>query len=214
MQYSHPKYGTYTVFGIYSPGSRKHRRCKVRFHRTNTVVDCMLTHAVSSGRVRDPSQVKCLTFIVDDGTPHELQERIRRLYRVIWNRVRVKDSVALSKDWSNYGAFYSSVKLLPGFDKWAQSSSAKYHIDKDTLVPGNRIYGPETCQFILAEENRKQGSDTLRASIRDTQTGEVYESQTEASEATGVSQQSISYSCRKAKNGRFRFHYKESVTGA
>lgn len=40
----------------------------------------------------------------------------------------------------------------------ADYSSTKYHVDKDLLVPGNRVYSPEFCHFVLASENILAGS--------------------------------------------------------
>lgn len=43
------------------------------------------------------------------------------------------------------------------FAKWAieqvGSSSPGFEIDKDILIPGNRVYGPETCAFVPMEIN-------------------------------------------------------------
>lgn len=166
----------------------------------------MLTHAKTTGKVKDPAQVQCKTFLIDDGTPKDLQYRICALYQSICYRVRDRNSITLDEAWSDYRSFYETVKLLPGFNEWAKSEGGTYHMDKDTLVTGNRIYGPDVCQFIKAEANKEQGVQTIRKKVIDTKTGKVYESQTSASAATGVGQRSISYSCTKAKNGRFKFH--------
>lgn len=45
------------------------------------------------------------------------------------------------EDWLNFPTFY----------KWCQEVEHKekgWHLDKDLLVKGNKVYGPETCVFI------------------------------------------------------------------
>lgn len=43
---------------------------------------------------------------------------------------------------------------LTGFEKWMQTQDWQgKHLDKDILIPGNKIYGPETCVFISKELN-------------------------------------------------------------
>ena len=41
------------------------------------------------------------------------------------------------------------------FAKWYESNSVEgYHMDKDFKIPGNHIYGPDTCLFIPQELNK------------------------------------------------------------
>ena len=60
------------------------------------------------------------------------------------------DGVTVAPEWLGYGtgdqAFCDWAVRQPGWGKG-------WHLDKDLLVPGNRIYGPQTCCFIPREVN-------------------------------------------------------------
>jgi hypothetical protein len=40
-----------------------------------------------------------------------------------------------------------------------------YHLDKDIRIPGNRIYGPNFCQFIPADENLRAARISAKNTI-------------------------------------------------
>lgn len=46
------------------------------------------------------------------------------------------------------------------FGEWFENqeySDCEYHLDKDILIPGNNVYGPETCAFTPMEINQLFG---------------------------------------------------------
>lgn len=52
------------------------------------------------------------------------------------------------------------------FEKWFRENYIKgYDLDKDILVPGNRVYGPDTCVFIPQELNKLLIRTTLRGKL-------------------------------------------------
>ncbi len=50
-------------------------------------------------------------------------------------------------DWHNFQVF------AKWYDKNYPTDGNKYDLDKDILVEGNRVYGPETCMFVSHEKN-------------------------------------------------------------
>ncbi|CAL9959044.1 HNH endonuclease [Vibrio phage 219E48-1] len=50
-------------------------------------------------------------------------------------------------DWHNFQAF------AKWYDKNHPIDGSKYELDKDILVEGNKVYGPETCMFVTGAEN-------------------------------------------------------------
>ncbi|QIK14651.1 hypothetical protein G7090_15270 [Leclercia sp. 29361] len=56
--------------------------------------------------------------------------------------------------WLYYPNFYHDIKSLHGYHDWYNcDKSHQYSLDKDILIPGNRIYSPHACQFVTATEN-------------------------------------------------------------
>ena len=47
--------------------------------------------------------------------------------------------------------FSKDIKTLEGYDDWLTNKG--YCLDKDTKVPGNKVYSKATCRFIPKDEN-------------------------------------------------------------
>lgn len=58
--------------------------------------------------------------------------------------------------WHNFQNFCDDLPSLPGYADWV--NSPEYSLDKDTRIPGNRIYGPEECCFITLAENGRDAA--------------------------------------------------------
>ena len=57
--------------------------------------------------------------------------------------------------------FASDIKKLDGYDNWRD-----YHgfcLDKDTRIPGNKIYAPSTCCFIKYAENIREANHRTKS---------------------------------------------------
>jgi hypothetical protein len=58
------------------------------------------------------------------------------------------------------------------FAKWFDKNRpddfefGKYHIDKDTIKPGNKVYHPDLCCFLTAQENSSRALVTQKATLR------------------------------------------------
>lgn len=53
--------------------------------------------------------------------------------------------------WKMLSCFAKDIKKIEGFEDW--NSKTGYCLDKDTIVPGNKIYSKSTCRFIPYTEN-------------------------------------------------------------
>lgn len=88
-----------------------------------------------------------------------------------------------SVNYKNYGG--NGVKVcaewhnFQNFAKWYYENMPKdggvYQIDKDILVEGNKVYGPDACMFVTIEENtEKANSKRARLISPDGMAVEVY----------------------------------------
>lgn len=60
--------------------------------------------------------------------------------------------VTVTPSWRDYNSFLADVDSLPGFDL-DRILRGELQLDKDTLVRGNKVYGPTTCCFISPSSN-------------------------------------------------------------
>jgi hypothetical protein len=56
------------------------------------------------------------------------------------------------EQWFIFDVFCDDIKLLPNYDLWLQGG---YHLDKDFIVNGCKLYSPETCMFVDCGANGK-----------------------------------------------------------
>ena len=76
---------------------------------------------------------------------------LRRSYSSVYhkNKPKYKD-VSVSDSWLLFSNFYKDIKEIPNYHK---SIEEDWHLDKDILVKGNRIYSKETVCFVPNEIN-------------------------------------------------------------
>lgn len=53
----------------------------------------------------------------------------------------------VAEEWHNFQTF------AEWFEQHYPKDGGKYQLDKDILVPGNKIYSPKTCSFVTQREN-------------------------------------------------------------
>lgn len=72
------------------------------------------------------------------------------------------DNVTVCEEWYNFQNFVKWCQSQVGFSN-RDASGLSYHLDKDILVRGNKIYSPETCCFVPRVINNlliKKGSSS------------------------------------------------------
>lgn len=82
--------------------------------------------------------------------------------------------------WHNFQEFCRTVKLLDGYEEWAKFEKGPggrnlYQLDKDIRFPGNKVYSPDTCQFVLQSENTSFATSKPRKGYRFVKDGKLIE---------------------------------------
>lgn len=60
--------------------------------------------------------------------------------------------------WLNFQNFCDDLPNLTGYEDWKDSKNRAIHLDKDSIIKGNRLYSKETCSFITQVENVRESS--------------------------------------------------------
>ena len=60
--------------------------------------------------------------------------------------------------WHNFQNFCEDLSKLKNYDKWIEFGAKKYHLDKDTIVKGNKLYSLENCMFLDVKTNCGQSA--------------------------------------------------------
>lgn len=78
---------------------------------------------------------------------NDMKKRCRKGMEPNWKWLTYADT-EMSTEFQDYQKFvpWHMAQIGYGFDK--------YHIDKDLILPGNRVYGPDTCVLLPAALNQ------------------------------------------------------------
>ena len=125
-------------------------KCLVTFLETGYTYGCRKDHALK-GCVYDPlSRTKHGVGFTGVGQ-YSVKEQAYSTWSHMMNRVYdgkhpAYKSTEVCKEWKNYQNFAAWFYL----QEWEKS----WHLDKDLLTIGNRMYSPESCCFIPMEINQ------------------------------------------------------------
>lgn len=141
----------------------RNNRVKVRFY--NTGYECYATlNAVKSGDIRDPMS-RCFLGVgylgvgeykgsIKGVETEEYKCWARMLTRCYNEKYQERSpwyrGCSVCNEWHNFQVFA----------KWHKQNHPKdggsYHLDKDILFSGNKVYRPEACSFVTAKENTQE----------------------------------------------------------
>lgn len=114
--------------------------------------------AIRNGSVANPYH-KSVYGVACYGEPEDDWQTVKPLYNTWAGMIeRVHDLVALEKrqsykpciiveSWYCFANFYSWAKYQIGWN------NPRWQLDKDILVKGNKVYGPDTCCFVPSQIN-------------------------------------------------------------
>ena len=136
------------------------RNVEIQFLKTGYEMVVRLDH-IKSGKVKDPySPSVCGVGIV--GTKYQISEygRDTKEY-VLWKSMLVRCySTALKKRYPTYEycKVSENFKYYEYFYEWCNKqvgfNNEGWHLDKDLLVKGNKVYSESTCVFLPQEINK------------------------------------------------------------
>lgn len=147
--------GTMTIVSY-----KKQAEVKVVFNITGTTL-IVNSSDLRAGKVKDKNHpsVEGVGFVgYGDHNPGGLKNRnpayvcwhsmISRCYSTKRQlRTPCYAGVSVCKEWLNFQKFANWY-----YDNYP-SDGKIYHLDKDLKINGNKVYSPETCLFVTAEEN-------------------------------------------------------------
>ena len=104
--------------------------------------------------LNDMKGVWCCSKNTKSYDPYEhlvYQLWVNMLVRCYSGRYLTYQGCTVSSRWLRFSNFIKDLPLIKGYSDWLLDSS--YMLDKDTLVPGNNVYGPGLVQFISKTES-------------------------------------------------------------
>ena len=80
---------------------------------------------------------------------------ILRTKKEFWEKYTTYTGTTVSEEWKNFNNFYYDIQELDGYQLWRDNPKKMIMLDKDTKIPGNKLYSKETCCFLThADSNR------------------------------------------------------------
>ena len=130
--------------------------------------DNVALHELLKGNIRNPYYPNCYNIGCFGKPEPYLRKHVDCWHGMISRCYNKKDrrykyyggsGVTVCKRWLCFEYFLKDIKLLKNYDKWLNSYNM-YQLDKDILqsnkLKNEKIYSPETCMFVLKNDNINQ----------------------------------------------------------
>ena len=90
-----------------------------------------------------------------------LNRKIYNIWMSMFKRLNNIDNVknkcyadcSICEDWLYLSKFIEDFKCLPGYDNFIKFKGEGFCLDKDIIVPGNKVYSKDTCCLVTLKEN-------------------------------------------------------------
>lgn len=132
------------------------------------------------------------------------QRMLERAYCPKWKaRKPSYEGVKVCRRWHNFSNFLADAVDILGYQDWLKDKTMQ--LDKDTIVKGNKTYGPGLVAFVSRKTNSRQRTGPTRARlIRHIPSGRTYRTYREAGTHEGFSDSAVGNHCRgQVSNPKF-----------
>ncbi len=175
--FTHNKYGLYEVVSY----SNANKVC-IRFAKTGYIATAAAKY-VRAGKVFDSMYPSvCGVGYLGDGEHRSMvngkKSKMYRTWHNMLNRCysdaykethKTYKGCSVCSEWHNYQNYANwHIDNYP-------NDGASYQLDKDILIHGNKIYSPDTCLFVSAQQNvEKSRAKTYKFISPDGEVVEIY----------------------------------------
>lgn len=145
--------------------SSKPRTLIVQFVESGYITECRASNLVS-GKVKDHRQPSVYGVGYLDGIRIDNRKIGNRPLYDLWANMLKRcyggyDSsyadCTVDKRWHSFRVFANSIQDVAGYEQFCNGEDV--HLDKDLLVPGNKVYSLATCQFVPAFTNVQESAN-------------------------------------------------------
>lgn len=165
-EYNHHRYGPY-VIAVYVGHTGRFHAYRARFLRTGYMSLPTQYSNLRAGNVKDYLHRRHYGVGYLGGCyklSFDWQKRAHQLWRNILQRCycpkRQQEApcykgCTVDQRWQCFLAFLKDLSEVEGFAEWRDNPTLGISLDKDTIKPGNRTYGPGLVRFISRAENTR-----------------------------------------------------------
>ena len=150
-EYFHPIYGKYTIIEIL-----KGKKAIIEFENTKYRYETTIGN-IKNNRVKDVMcPVICGVGYIGEQSINTQRVSKSEAYKSWHNMIKRCYSEELYKNHPTYKdcEVCKEWRCFSNFKKWFDEHYVEgWHLDKDILVKGNKVYSPETCCFVPCEIN-------------------------------------------------------------
>ena len=141
----------------------------IKFKETGSVREVYKSNA-EKGKVKDKYKVSFCGVGYDGDfeiTPYWKQARrlwsnmLKRCYDPNYEAGYYGRGYSVDARWKCFANFLKDIPNLKNFEKWLEGlnpNKPKYNLDKDLILPGNKIYCKQLCSFVPESVNKAAGA--------------------------------------------------------
>lgn len=142
------------------------RNCQIQFKNTGSI-RTITSNNIETQNIKDNFARTVLGVgyygDVDKTKPYWLKAKqlwnniMKRCYSDKDPKGYKKFGVTVSDNWQCFANFLNDINKLDGFSNWLNEEG--YELDKDIILPNNKIYGQGVCKFVPKADNLKEQHD-------------------------------------------------------